>query len=105
MKRFPGCSLGWAVALVVAGGGLTTDPVAAADFSSWSKNVPIRFAGYNHGETLSNFPALVVLGPSISNFSYSTFLSLTNQDLRFTDVSQATELNYEIERWDTNVAI
>ena len=75
---------------------------SAADFSSWQKKMPIRFAGYNQTGTLTNFPALVVLSTSISNFSYGDFLSLTNQDLRFASSNGTDELNYEIEKWDTN---
>jgi hypothetical protein len=77
----------------------------AADFNAWQKMMPITFTGYNPPggvTTLTNFPALVVLSTNISGFSYSDFLSLTNQDLRFTASNQTTELNYEIEKWDTN---
>ncbi|HON07848.1 MAG TPA: DUF2341 domain-containing protein, partial [Verrucomicrobiota bacterium] len=58
-----------------------------------------NFSGYTLGETLTNFPALVVLSPSIQGFSYDQFQS-GNADLRFTDFN-GTELKYEIEKWDT----
>jgi hypothetical protein len=74
------------------------------DFSTWQKQMKITFAGYNRTETLANFPALVVLSTNLSGFSYGDFLSLTNQDLRFTASDGTTELNYEIEKWDTNGA-
>ena len=34
----------------------------AADFSTWGKKAAITFSGYTGAETLTNFPALVVLG-------------------------------------------
>ena len=34
----------------------------AADFSQWMKKAAITFSGYTGAETLTNFPALVVLG-------------------------------------------
>ena len=34
---------------------------AAADFSAWGKKAEIAFSGYTGSETLTNFPALVVL--------------------------------------------
>lgn len=84
-------------------------------FSSWSDvrsavtmfdqaerryRMKITFSGYNRPETLTNFPALVVLSESITNFSYSQVGSPHAADLRFTDETQINELNYEIERWD-----
>ena len=39
-----------------------------------------------------------------SGFSYGDFLSNTNQDLRFSASDGTTELNYEIEKWNTNGA-
>lgn len=84
---------------------LAAGVVSAADFSSWQKKMPITFAGYNPPggvTTLTNFPALVVLSTNISGFSYRQFQSLTNQDLRFTAADGTTELNYEIESWNTN---
>ncbi len=63
----------------------------------------IRFCGYDRDETLTNFPVLVSLDNTISNFSYSDFVHPTNgADLRFYNSSKLTELNYEIENWDTN---
>jgi hypothetical protein len=62
----------------------------------------IRFAGYNKAETLTNFPALVVLGTNISGFDYSQCQSPNGWDLRFTASNEVTELNYEIDQWMTN---
>ncbi|MCP4709620.1 MAG: LamG domain-containing protein, partial [Planctomycetes bacterium] len=62
----------------------------------------IKFCGYDRDETLTNFPVLVSLDATISNFDYSDFVSPTNgADLRFYS-SKLVELNYEIENWDTN---
>jgi len=66
----------------------------------WGHKALIQFAGYSPTEVLTNFPALVMLGTNISGFAYSQFLSGSN-DLRFTDVSGCTNLNFEIEKWDT----
>ena len=61
----------------------------------------ITFSGYNRAETLTNFPALVVLSESITNFVYGDFLAPGDADLRFTDATGTADLNYEIEKWDT----
>ena len=34
----------------------------ADDFSAWGRKAQITFSGYTGAETLTNFPALVVLG-------------------------------------------
>jgi hypothetical protein len=85
--------------------GETWSPVATfatlTDFSAWSRQVPLTFAGYNRSETLTNFPALVVLGSNVDGFSYGQFQSGLNADLVFSD-AQGNELNYEIDQWDTN---
>jgi len=68
---------------------------------SWNYQMKVTFAGYNRPETLTNFPALVVLSTNIAGFQYSQFLS-TNQDLRFTASDGLSELPYEIDTWNTN---
>ncbi len=67
---------------------------------NWSRQMRLQFTGYTRSETLTNFPALVVLGTHIARFSYGDFLSGTNADLRFFDETGTNELNYEIESWD-----
>lgn len=62
----------------------------------------IAFPGYERTGTLTNFPALVLLSEELPGFAYRQFTSPTGADLRFTDASEAQELNYEIEHWDTN---
>jgi hypothetical protein len=72
-------------------------------YDSWANYAQITFTGYNRSETLTNFPALVILGAdTISGFDYSQFLSGSNADLRFTDNAGLVDLNYEIEEWNTS---
>ena len=51
-----------ALAVLLAAG---TASAAPADFGSWQKKLPIAFPGYTQSGTLTNFPALVVLGDNI----------------------------------------
>ena len=57
-----------------------------------ARKMKVSFPGYNQAETLSNFPALVVLGPT------------NGWDLLFLSADETQELNYEIESWNTNGA-
>ena len=68
-------------------------------FTSWTNVMKITFSGYNDPETLTNFPALVVLNTGLSGFSYSQFSSTNGYDLRFS-ADGSTELNYEIAQWN-----
>ncbi len=68
----------------------------------WVHRVPLVFTGHRGDETLTNFPALVVLGTNVGSFSYSDLLSGDYGDLRFTDDVTTNFLNYEVEAWDTN---
>ena len=69
----------------------------------WVYKTKITFSGYDKPETLINFPVLVKLGPGITNFSYSQFPSPTNPaDLRFLSEDGVSELDYEIEQWNTS---
>ena len=81
---------------------LSSQLVSSADFRPWSKKISLTFSGYTKSETLTNFPVLVVLSTNIGGFSYADFQSGTHNDLRFTDGAQTNELNYEVEKWDTN---
>jgi hypothetical protein len=69
---------------------------------AFSARIKIAFSGYTRGETLTNFPALVSLGPSLPGFSYSQFASPTGGDLRFTDASGVVPVPHEIDEWNTN---
>ena len=76
----------------------------ATSFSAWPEKVQINFSGYTASETLTNFPALIVLNNGIGGgtFQYSQFASSSGGDLRFSASDGTTELNYEIESWNTN---
>lgn len=81
---------------------LSQNLAAAADFSPWLRKMQIAFPGYQKNETLSSFPVMVNLGPSIPSFSYNQFLSSSGADLRFTAEDGTSELPYEVEAWNTN---
>jgi hypothetical protein len=72
------------------------------DYTAWAYKLQITFPGYNKPETLTNFPALVVLNSNLSGFSYGMFGSTNGYDLRFATSDSLTNLNYEIEQWNTN---
>jgi len=79
-----------------------SDPFAfhtAPDLKQYQCKVPFTFTGYTAGETLTNFPALVVLGERLNGFSYSQFTSADGSDLRFTD-DTGVLLDHEIETWN-----
>jgi autotransporter-associated beta strand protein len=78
------------------------DTPSEAFMSSWTNKLAVTFVNYAPAETLTNFPVLVVLGTNVSGFAYSQFASASGADLRFTDQTQASELSYEIEKWNTN---
>ncbi|GAF76290.1 unnamed protein product, partial [marine sediment metagenome] len=68
----------------------------------WTKRLGITFSGYDGGETLVDFPALVILSTNLSGFDYNAFGSPGGwNDLRFTDSADDSALSYEIEKWDT----
>ncbi len=80
----------------------TVQGVGTFDPTAFPFRVPVQFCGYNRGETLTNFPALITLGAHVTNFNYSQFLSTSGGDLRFSDGEQTRLLNYEIDTWSTN---
>ncbi len=61
----------------------------------------ITLAGYTRPSTLTDFPALVRLSTNITDFSYSQFKSDIGGDLRFSASDGTTELDYEIDTWDS----
>jgi len=74
-----------------------------ANFTSWAKVMPVRFAGYTAAGTLTNFPVLVQFAEGSNGFHYADLGSPTNAaDLRFTDATGTNEINYEIDTWTTN---
>ena len=69
--------------------------------NTWSRGARIAFPGYTQAETLTNFPVLVALDATqVPGFSYSQFAFSNGADLRFTDATGTTELNYEIDTWN-----
>lgn len=75
---------------------------SALNTKSYDYRLKIPFSGYTESGTLTNFPALIILDTGISAFDYGQFDSTNGYDLRFTDSTRQTELNYEIEEWDTS---
>jgi autotransporter-associated beta strand protein len=62
----------------------------------------VSFPGYTRSEVLTNIPLLVTLSTNIPDFSYARFSSPTGGDLRFKTADGLTDLNFEIESWNTN---
>jgi len=77
----------------------STVTVNPSDFGSSMK---ISFAGYNRGETLTNFPMLVELSTNLPGFSYGQFASPAGGDLRIADASGWRSIPHEIDEWNTN---
>ena len=102
-RRRSSLKIGPLVVVIAAVIGATA--ASAGLYDTWADKGPIRFAGYGAVETLTNFPVLVVLSNNcFSGFNYNQFQSGSN-DLAFTaDVNGITNLNYEIESWNTNGA-
>jgi hypothetical protein len=67
--------------------------------SSWRNRMKITFNNLDQSETLINFPVLVNL--SAANFNYSKAEN-DGSDIRFIDTDGVTELNFQIEQWDTS---
>ncbi len=66
----------------------------ALDVSHWAHRMKVRFAGYNRGEALTNFPVLIRYA-----FDSTGFLSQPYNDLRFID-THSISLNYEMDKWN-----
>jgi len=81
----------------------TTYAEGDLDKSDFAHSMTIAFPGYTRGETLVDFPALVVLDEDIDGFEYSQFASPSGEDLRFADSDGVTPLNFEIETWGAAV--
>jgi len=76
----------------------------AASVLAAPRCMKITFSGYARSETLTNFPALVLLGgdSAPAGFSYAQFASTNGWDLRFQNARRTRTLNHEIENWNTN---
>jgi len=90
----------------VIGDGTGIGTIVDDDFDQsvpdWKWKMKITFDGYKGPGTLTNFPALVVLNESRPEFAYGNFASPQGLDLRFADALEQTELNYEVEKWDSS---
>jgi hypothetical protein len=76
--------------------GLPAPTLNPSDYNYRSK---ITFAGYNRGEALANFPALVRFGTNLPGFAYGQMASPTGGDLRFTDANGTNQIPHEIDEW------
>jgi hypothetical protein len=78
-----------------------TDRISGEDWwnTDWSYRKKLTFDNTGQTEDLVNFPVLVNL--SASNFDYLK-AKLDGTDLRFIDTDNVTELNYEIEFWNSS---
>ena len=72
--------------------------VHAVDMTDFTRCVEITVS-YMPGEPLSDFPALVRLGTSISGFDYADFKLTDGGDLRFLD-ADGNVLSHEIDTWN-----
>jgi hypothetical protein len=77
-------------------------PIITLMPTNYTDNLKITFAGYNRGETLSDFPVLVRLSTGLAGFNYSHFADPSGGDLRFTDSGGTRVIPYEIDQWNTN---
>lgn len=75
--------------------------VTQPNMDKWPYKRQVQCNGYDKSENLINFPLLVILSAS-NGVDYSQFTSPTGADLRFTESSDLTVLNHEIEQWNTN---
>jgi uncharacterized repeat protein (TIGR01451 family) len=75
------------------------EEVDPADFPT---KMRIDFTGYTRPETLTNFPALIVLNESIPGFLYDLFASAEGHDLRFVATNGTTVLNHDKDAWNTD---
>jgi hypothetical protein len=57
------------IGCAVVAAALWATTASAGLYDSWANKAQITFSGYNRTGTLTNFPALVVLGTNISNFA------------------------------------
>jgi len=69
--------------------------------TSYNRQMPIAFTGYNRSSAVTNFPVLVELSTNLPGFAYSQFASPAGYDLAFTDAS-GDVLPYEIDQWNPN---
>ncbi|HXU77109.1 MAG TPA: DUF2341 domain-containing protein [Methylomirabilota bacterium] len=107
-NRLPGTNL-YAVIVTNANGSVPSStvtnvgvPIPTLNPANYTYKMKVSFSGYNRGETLVNFPALVRFGTNLPNFSFSQAASPTGGDLRFTDASGTNEIPHEVDEWNNN---
>jgi hypothetical protein len=79
-----------------------TEHVQTLNPQNYGSRMQVTFSGYNRGERLVDFPALVSLSTNRPGFSYPQFASKTGGDLRFADASGLVLIPHEIDEWNTN---
>ena len=72
----------------------------ALDPAAFRFRLRVSFTGYNRGEPLLNFPALLNLSTALPGFDYNQFASPAGGDLRFTDSSGRLPIPFEIDEWN-----
>jgi hypothetical protein len=72
---------------------------AQEDYNSWSGHLQITINTASLGLTgnVTNFPLLIRLNPS--NFPYFSQTQNSGADIRFSETTYSSHLDYEIERW------
>lgn len=74
---------------------------ATIDATGYTRSIDLSVAGYTGSSTLSGFPVLVRLGPSVAGFRYADFADANGGDLVFTDANDNV-IPHEIDTWNTN---
>ena len=88
-----------AIVLALAAlGAKAVDSLTMADFVYTNK---LQVAGYTGATTLTDFPVLVNVSTSLSDFEYSRLRSSKGGDLAFF-AEDGTKLASEVDTWDTS---
>ena len=64
--------------------------LASNSRAQWAQEMKITFCGYPHSDTLTNFPLLVELTETITDFQYADFSRTDGYDLRFQDSTKSS---------------
>ncbi len=79
----------------------TSASAAVLDETGYTRSIDLEVSGYTGSSTLSGFPVLVRLGPTVGGFRYADFASPDGGDLVFTDAN-GNVIPHEIDTWNTN---
>jgi len=71
-------------------------------YTDWAYRARIDFDGYGGTQTLTGFPAVIVLGTGITGFDYADCSSGSGADIRIADSTGTNWLPREVDGWDTN---